>query len=90
MEWQPSEECTEGVKTHIRKALLGHRLLWQTLSPCSQTEGDEREKKGKTREFLTLKIPSYPHAFLVNSAGRKFILYNIKQQAVSCEHIFYV
>lgn len=90
MERQPSEECTEGAKTHVQKALLGHRLLWQTLSLCSQPGGGERKKKRKIWEFLTLKVPSYPHAFLVNTAGRNFILYNIKQQAVLCEHTFYV
>lgn len=39
---------------------------------------------------LTLKAPSYPHGFLVNIASRKYILYNMQQQAVPCECIFYV
>lgn len=73
MEQQPSEECTEGAKTCVQKALLGHGPLQQTLSPSSQCEEKEREKKGMIPGVLTLKAPSYPHAFSVNVAGRKCI-----------------
>lgn len=48
MEWQPSEECTEGAKTRVQKALLGHGPLRQIQIPCSWPEEEERERKGIT------------------------------------------
>lgn len=91
MEWQPSEECTEGAKTRVQKALLGQGPLRQVLSPCSQTEGDKkRQGKGMTQGVLTLKSPSYPQTFLLDVFGRKCILYNIQQKAAPCGFKFYV
>lgn len=90
MEWQPSEECTEGPKTHVRKALLGHGPLRQVLSPCSQTEKIQQGGGDDTRVFNTKSSFLFSCIFAQCSWEKTCILYNIQQKAVPHEFIFYV
>lgn len=81
------------MKNHIQKALLGH--CYSRSYPLGL---GQRKKQVKRIRFcfifwfffffLTLKVPSYPHAFLVNIAGRKYVPYNIYQWGVQCECMF--
>lgn len=49
MEWQPSEECTEGVKTCVQKALLRTQTVTADPEPLLSARG---RRKGKEENDL--------------------------------------
>lgn len=76
MEWQPSEECTEGVKNPCSKSPARTWTVTAGPEPLCSNGGRKRDGgEGDDTKVLTLKAPSYPHIFLLKVCCRKSILH---------------